>query len=273
MRQFGFVVCALCCFAANSFGQRSDLLKAKAQSCLKPWVDAVGYIAQKSPTNKDIQQIQAIISNSMIAEPAVDKKGQLAFRYVYTTVNIEKTVMSLVPICSMENLPPVWKERFAHKNFTAEAIPFQNVLILGNGLKLPILYRGLVFLHEMRHAYQNWNPLPSKDSPDYHLNKELDAYEFEFKIFDELNLPEYNSLINSEITRFKKEPPGSGLSPNLSDPRVGKIFQSADQNPMIRQVLATEIFIRAIFKLYDTQNPNEVAFQKKIAFLRSIGYK
>ena len=133
--------------------------------------------------------------------------------------------------------------------------------------------RGLLLVHEMRHWSQAAHSR-APEEPGSRLRKEADAYHTEFRILDELKLPEYKALLASERIRVRRLLADSKLAPvepDLNNPLLERTF-GRFPNPIAKQMAAAEVMVRAAFAEIDTEPP-AIAGQREIEFLHTLGYQ
>jgi len=277
MNRFAIVFLSLLLFFMGASAQtkpstHDNIELARSQKCLQPWLDGVDFIIRNDPTDSAPSIYREVIANGAFAKPIV-AKGDPAYMWLSTAPNPAKPWVGLVPICSEANLPFPWKKSFDKADFLAEYDPGVNAIVLRTSIGSPMVVRGLALLHEMRHVFQTRNPLAKPNPPGYKLFKEVDAYEFEFKILDHLKLPGYNSFLDYEVRRVREAYRRTGhAQPNLTDPRLDKIFPDIGIDPVARRTAASLILFRASFLLYDLDNPQE-ATNLKMSMMASVGYR
>jgi hypothetical protein len=248
-----------------------ELIEAK--KCLQPWLDGLDLIIKKLPTDSNLRNIRDFVANGAIAKPIVLKGGR-GQQYLSAAPDSTKGWVGILPICSEAELPFVWREHLDNSPFMAMYEGENNTVVLRASFTAPNLLRGLVLIHEMRHMLQGQRPIASEAAPGYLQLREIDAYEYEFGFMDRLNLPGYKQFLDDEVARIKKEyRETGGATANWKDARLEKLFPDLGIQIKPREVAATEMFVRAHFALYDRENTEKVAFQKKMAFMASIGYR
>lgn len=241
-----------------------DYALTEAHRCVKPWLNGLDQIITINPATPDAETFRKILGNSPYVR-AVTEDGRQGVQFLSEVKDESTPWVALLPFCT-EPTDSIWK---SNQGFIGQYYGEPNVLVVRNSIEVPNLLRGLILLHEMRHALQKH----AGDASLPALHREEDAYEYEFSILDSLDLPEYDAFLADEIIRIREEVTRNGaVGPNPTDPRILSIFPGPGMDGLGRDVAASELFIRAMFKFYEQSDPAHSSAQKR-HFLTLIGYK
>jgi hypothetical protein len=246
---------------------------SSAGKCLAPWLDGLDQIIARDSIDQDPRAYRSILANGAIGQP-VAQGHVLGLKWISGPKDRTKGTVGIVPICSTVGLPAPWIKELQSRQFVASYYPrpFDAVVLRGY-LPVPNILRGFILLHEMRHGLQERYATSNPGEPIV-LIKEVDAYDFEFSVLDHSSLPGYQAMLEDEIKRIKVDFARTGSTrPNAADPRLDQIFPGLGKNQVARNIAATEIMIRAVFKLYERENLPETAFRKKLSFMSALGYR
>jgi hypothetical protein len=260
----------LACTANVSAEKITPSLVEQSRTCLQPWLDGLNLIIKSDPKNQDLKAYREVLSNAAFGE-SITLQGKSSVRIISRVPNPDKAWLVAVPVCS-EQVP--FPENLKKEKFLAAYNESTKIIFLNSSFSTPTLLKGVVLIHEMRHVVQHLSPVAPEGTPGLSLFLEVDAYEHEFQLLDRLRLPGYESLIASEVKRVKEDLASKGKAePNVTDRRLALIFPGLGTDLVSRQLAATEIFLRTLFKLYDIESSEEVALKKKMDTMVSIGYR
>ncbi len=239
------------CAKENRVTTANDLLTAK--TCIQSWLDGVDTVITRTK-DEDAIFYRDVLKNSAIAKPEI-QDGTQVMRILSGVKNSDSPWIIMANTCVGSNLP-------SERNFIAEYDGPSNVLMMRQEYAPSIIVRGLIILHEMRHALQN-----HRNSELVGVAQEEDAYEYEFKLLDALNLPSYRGFIDEEVQRIRPQlKTADKIDANMDDPRIEVIFGQS-MNAEGRMIGASILFMRSIFKIYDIDLSKEEATRMKQEFL------
>lgn len=213
------------------------------KDCLQPWLDGLDYMVRKDPANRDISYLKKIVDSGSIHRPTV-MNGKRSSSPI--TQNKGGSEIALLPLCSEQNLDQPWQAFINNLYWPALYEQESNRILFRGDLPIPILARGLIFLHELR----RWQRYRAGDTNAAEI--ELDAYEFEFAILDKINPPGYMEFMRKEIVRIRQEQPkGYNYRVNIISPIYKRMFPDLEFIEISAQIVAKILLYRAVFKMYE----------------------
>lgn len=240
-------------------------IEGALQICAKPWLYALEKITEKAP---EANEYLKIFSESLYAEPYDDPKNGFSIRFFFT--KRVKDQLIIVPFCKKDEA----YSKFAKLGLIASFDEEQGIIFLDVVRRVPTVIRGLILLHEMRHARQLSLGFSPDGTSSYRQRREVDAYEFEFAALDRLALPSYGAALEEEVARIKAEYAKDKKSaPDINNKNLKKLFPDLAEGVEDRKVVAVVLFLRAHFRMYDEQYAAKDALLQKIKLMQSIGYK
>lgn len=271
-------------FGVDIAAEQGDAAKddaAEARQCLEPWlesIDSIIAILKGRPVGKQLENYRRVLANGVLGKP--DMAGATrAVRWISDVPDPSRGMrgtIGVVPICSEESTPPAWREYLRRSRFIAiyQFYGDHDGIVLRSTIPMPKIIRGIVLLHEMRHALQARNPIGSNRDPRYRKFREVDAYEFEFSVLDQLDLPEYAPFLHDEVKRIKAAYAADReVAPNLFDSRLERIFPDLGIELRQRETAAQIILVRAHFKMYEEGVSSDDAMEKKMELMPRLGHK
>lgn len=241
----------------------------ECEEITKEWITAAETIALKSKNDNAIFAV-GVLKNHALSIPL---QGDQALTMDAVTPNDTKGPwVRVIPLSEITTRgTKAWYNTLIHNRFSAQYSPNTNSIMLMHNTKRNAVIKGLVLLHEMCHWKQH-NPAPTIPINDMVvIGNEVEAFEFEFSILENLNLPEFSNLISQERNRLGRILKQSSfrIEPLNNNPLLEKVFGKFDTEQS-KQEAATIIMIMAVFKEYDSFPEKERLF-KKMTFLKSMG--
>lgn len=196
--------------------------------------------------------------------------GPLGLEKLSDPANIHAPWVRVV-IAENSGLSEGWKKELDKRSVASFTDPDSTILLSHyRAVGFPRVLRGLILMHEMRHWYQLWYDMPIDEKFDREMH-EIDAYEFEQRLFKDLNLPNYARIINEEMDRVRQDylagkPVKQGCP--LSDVKL--LFPDVGDNADAISACQKEIFYTAMFRIMNAM-PWEEVMERKIKFVQSSG--
>jgi hypothetical protein len=225
-------------------------IRSRVNAQVANWISPAKEIIQKIKDDDSSLYLHAL-ENHEVQIP-VDSGDKIGLLNVFL---LERPSEPWVGIIFVEddNVSPAWKKEFSKEDFIAEYSAEWNSLIIHNYrcIGIPKVLSGLIFMHEMRH----WKQANFKFNPDPRYKKQLievDAYDYEFWLFDQLHIPGFGELIAKEKDRLRADfLAGKSVSPGCPVSELRKIFPDLGDETNSVKVTQTEIFLMALFKIIE----------------------
>ncbi|KKT28416.1 MAG: hypothetical protein UW43_C0003G0020 [Candidatus Yanofskybacteria bacterium GW2011_GWA1_44_21] len=240
--------------------QRNNISKdiQTQRSCLKPWTMAFDALLKRSTKNGDLQRLRQIYDRAILVKiaPAREKRG-----YEYLDDTSTEDWLGLLPICEVKSTPEPWQDvlRIIHRG--AQYEPRPNVILLRSDLPMPELVRGLILVRELYVKSRLGNRRATN------AGVEVDAYEFQFGILDDLNLPGYKESIRDDMPYIMEDHTnGQYDSLNLTNPRLPLMFPDVKQHEVAYYFAGQLIYKRTLFRVFELMYKGSEARKAKERF-------
>ncbi len=236
---------------------------AISKPIVNSWIDSMKAVAEKSG-QKDLWEAIHIANNKSYAMP-VEYNNQPAGKLLTVMPDPSHNGIVFTVITKDDKAKlPLWRARLQKTNFACSYDQGSVLIEESVNNKMANKYlKGLILFHELRHWSQD--VVQHKTDPNLRVVNEVEAYDFEFTILDNLKLPGYDEFIRQET---KSANAGFDLENSyLNDPRIEPMFGSYGSEDE-KMMIGTELWYRVVFKRYE-QNPS-TEMENKLKFLSRI---
>lgn len=247
-----------------------QLLKAK--QIFQPWLSGARLIAQKT-RDEDAEIFVKVLENSIYVTPYITPDSDNSEQFGLTHLNdVPETNRPFLRILAIPHnyqpKSPHWQNYIQQINrFSATYIDELDMLTVKEATQPNLLLCGLVIHHEVQHGLQDAMQNPENLKYPYYLQRrEIDAYEYEFRLMDNLN----NQHLNEMVSEHKYNASKKHFTLNPDDPRLDKVFGQMNSNE--RLLAAGLIMLRGSF-LYAESLPKPEEMKFKIQVMMAQGYR
>lgn len=168
-----------------------------------------------------------------------------------------------------------WESCVTAKHSVAQFLPDMKTLITHDDQATSPIWKGLILLHEGRHAYTYLTRPYDWKNEKLFCYEERDTHEFQNRMASNLGSVPYQTLLEEEIERIKKELEGTGGVVGITFPdRIPYheaqegIFGKAESE-FERSYRESSLWIHANFVLLEREFKGDIA-DRKALFLRAI---
>jgi hypothetical protein len=196
-------------------GHISIVQPVDRESLSKDWLSAVKDIVEKTNDSQAKEIYEFIQDSALLAEP-----HESGAKFLQGSRPDQKYYFALVMMKEGDDkVGGNWKGAYSYDTGGANFIPDSQMMILKSHLPTSDIYKGIIFLHEGRHAREFITRRYDGQNPKTFCEEERDTHEFQNRITSKLFGKEYDELVDKlsmELeTTLKLEgfSPGEALAP------------------------------------------------------------
>lgn len=168
-----------------------------------------------------------------------------------------------------------WESYVTAKHSVAQFLPDMKTLITHDDQATSPIWKGLILLHEGRHAYTFLTRPYDWKNEKLFCYEERDTHEFQNRMAGNLGGVPYQTLLEEEIERIKKELDGTGSAVGKTFPNPMPYHEAQEdifgkaESEFERSYRESSLWIHANFVLLEREFKGDVA-DRKALFLRTI---
>lgn len=235
------------------------------------WFNDAREVAEKTKNEEAKSIVSFLEENSVLAEP--DPQGSR-----FLEAGNSKLWFMLVPIVIGDNSKgPMWEKYYSKMGSggVANFQPEPRAIIIKSHIKMTPAWRGIVLLHEGRHAREfitrqyNWR------DPETYCNEERNTHDLQNLLMMGMGGEKYKAFINNLAGKLEAELKEKGFSPGEASisrgnhyPELDEIF-SPSLSTLERDFRETSTWIHANFHMLEKRFEKE-ASRKKSLFLKNM---
>jgi len=234
------------------------------------WFKDAREVAEKTK-NEEAKSIASFMEeNSALAEP--DLQGS---RFLETANG--SLWFILVPIVVGDNSKgPMWQAYYSKMGSggVANFQPDVRAIVIKSHIKMTPTWRGIVLLHEGRHAKEFITRQYDWQDPETYCNEERDTHDLQNLLVMGIGGEKYKTFVNTLAEEMEAELKEKGFSPGEASvsrsknyPELDEIF-SPSLSTLERDFRETSVWIHANFLMLEKKFKNK-ADEKKSLFLKT----